>query len=132
MKLWQNIKALLCKGCIYFTLISLFFLFIILFSDDGSANISAKSFLLIFPGGLLLAIGEQLLKNQKLSRALRFPLHYLITVLAIFLFLILPSNALVSASTRFLVLVFLSALYWLCFGLIALIKGCIRRLMEED
>ena len=57
--------------------------------------------------------------------------HYAVTVLAVLLFLFLPVST-SQASTKLLMFVLLSLIYWAIVGLYVLIVSRVRRLMEED
>ena len=135
MKSWIAIKKWLGGGCVYFTvtaLLILFFNFAALGTVKDAGNISMYSFLLMFPFGLCLSAAGMLLGAKGLSSWIRFLSHYLITVLAVFLFLILPSGASANSSFYLVMFALLSALYWILFGFVALIRNRVRRLMEED
>ena len=58
-------------------------------------------------------------------------LHYAGTVLAVFLFLFLPVST-SQASTKLLMFVLLTLVYWAIFGLYLLISSRVRKLFEED
>ena len=134
MTVWQTVKKWLCGGCVYFTVISMLFIFLNFITGNANdmGRINTVSFLWMFPCGLCLSFAGILLKSQKLPRWARFLLHYLITVLSIYLFLILPSNFHLSGSTVLILVILLTALYWLLFGLVALTLYRVRRLMSED
>ncbi len=134
MTVWQAIKNWLRGGCVYFTVIALFF--ILLNFVTGNVNdigrINTVLFLLMFPCGLCLSFAEILLKSKKISRWARFLLHYLITFLSFYLLMILPSNAKFSGSSLLVLFVLLTVLYWIVFGLCALTLHRVRRLLSED
>ena len=90
------------------------------------------SFLWMFPFGLAMSAAGMLLSNGHLARWVRFLLHHVITLLAIFLFLWLPSNASPTGAEVLVFFALLCVLYWILFGLIAFLYTRIRKLMDED
>lgn len=130
MKTWQTLKRWLNGGCVYFTVISLFFLLLNLATPEKS--ITPVSFLRIVPAALTISLGGLLLKWQVIPRWARCLAHYALLMLAFFLFLWIPLNPIASPSTTLIVIVVLSVVYWLIFLLVHLIGARIRRLMEED
>ena len=132
MKTWQTLKRWLNGGCVYFTVISLFFLLLNLATPEKS--ITPVSFLRIVPAALTISLGGLLLKWQVIPRWARCLAHYALLMLAFFLFLWMPFVKTVYArpSTTLIVIVILSVVYWLIFLLVHLIGARIRRLMEED
>lgn len=126
MKIFHFLKRWLTDGCVYYTAISCIFLLLNLFTGDASA-IRTLTFVLMLPCGLVISLGTQLLRLQSIPAPLRSLSHYLCTILAIFLFLFLPSSQKPSATTSFLMLVFLSVLYWIAFLIVLLIKSRIRK-----
>lgn len=134
MKTWQIFKRWLNGGCVYFTIFSLFFLLLNLATLENAAlkSISPVSFLRILPTALTVSAAGLLLKWQAIPRWARSLSHYVLVILAFFVFLWLPLNPIASPSTTLIVIVILSVVYWLIFLLVHLIGARIRRLMEED
>lgn len=130
MNSWKLIKNWLCGGCVYFTVITLILLLLNV-SPSTAPAISITRVLLIFPCGLLMSLGGMLQKTA-LPRWGRVLLLYIIDVLSVFLLLYLPVSASKEAATQLLMFVLLSVIFWIVFGLITLVSGRIRRLMEED
>ena len=134
MKAWATVKKLLTNTCIYFTLITVMIILLALLTDDksnSSAVLNAAS-LLFLPFSLLLAVAGELLRTDKLPRWIRFVSHYVITLLDIYLFLLLPSSARPGATTMLVLFAGLTVLYWILFGIIALIATRVKKLLEED
>jgi len=130
MKTLQAIKNWFCGGCVYFTAITLILLLLNLPSST-SAGIAVTRVLLIFPCGLLLSLGWTFWKSG-LPRWGRALLLYIIDVLAVYLLLYLPFSATGEAAAQLLMFVLLSIVFWIIFGLVALVTLRVRRLMEED
>lgn len=134
MKPLQTLKRWLNGGCVYFTVIALFFLLLNLatLESENLKSISPISFLRIVPAALTISAAGLMLKWQVLPRWARSLSHYALVILAFFLFLWRPLNPIASTSTTLIVIVILTAIYWLVFLLVHLIGARIRRLMEED
>ncbi len=134
MKTWQLFKKWVSGGCIYFTVISMVIILINLLASgaDSMDRIYTVSFLLMFPCGLCLSAAEMLLRANTVPRWIRLLSHYVITLLSVTLFLFLPSSSGVSSTTVMILLALLTLLYWVLFGLILLIRGRVKKLMEED
>ena len=133
MNSWRLVKKLLINTCVYFTLISVVILLLGLLADGGGAGgvLSTQS-LLFLPFSLLMAIAQELLRADKLARWIRFVLHYVITLLDIYLFLLLPSSARPSSATLLVLFAILTLVYWILFGIIALLISRVKKLLEED
>lgn len=131
MKTWHILKKWLVGGCVYFTAIALVIILLNLMSENALA-IAAGRFLAIFPCALVLSIGSIIWKNKEFPRWIRIIALYLIDVLAVFFFLYLPVSVAAEPITKLLMFVLMSVVFWIIFGLIALIASRIRRLMNED
>ena len=134
MNTWKKIKQWIAHACVYYTAFTLMLILVKLLMDgvSGAGAINTVSFLLLFPCALAFAAAGELLGSAKLPRWSRILLHYLIAMLSVFFFLWLPSNVSASPVSILLMLALLSLLYWVVFGLIALIRSRVKRLLEED
>ncbi len=134
MKTWKSFTAWLRGGCVYFTAIALVMLLLnIMLQDSGSQfAISPTSFLLIFPMGLTLSLAELLYKLPSMPRWGGALLHYGLSLFSFLLFLWLPLNSTASPAATFVLFTALSVLYWIAYFLVHLIRGRIRRLMDEN
>lgn len=133
MKFLRFLKSWLTDGCICYTVISVLFLLISLaMGNTADAVIRTSSFALMIPCGLVISLGIQILRSERVPRWGRYLLHYLFTVLGIFLFLWLPADSAATPMAGFLMLVLFSVLYWLIFLLCLLIRSRYRKLMKED
>ncbi|MBR2722157.1 MAG: hypothetical protein IKB75_05190 [Clostridia bacterium] len=134
MKTLQGIKKWLADACVYYTATSLAIILLNLLLQnkiDMSVTVRVSSFLLLLPASLCLSAGGLLLANQKLSFPLRAILHYGITLISFLLFLWLPASAGARGSATLIILVIVTALYWLIFFSVHLIRGRVMRLWEE-
>lgn len=128
------IKKWLAGGCVYYTLVSLIMIALnfLVSGPNDSGVIHTPSFLLFLPFGLCMSAAGMLFSCKKISPIVQYLLHFVITVLSVFLFLWLPSNAAASASTGLILLMLFSVLYWIFLGLVVWIRSRVRKLMEED
>lgn len=133
MKTFRFILKILKSTCVYFTVLSLFILFLnMIIEGDGSVKGYDISSLIFFPFGLGMALAQEALLAKGLPRWGRYLSHYAITLASVFLCLIAPSKATVSPSTVMILFVLLSVVYWLIFGLTLLLYTRIKKLTEAD
>lgn len=85
----EKLIYVLLRACSYFTAITLFLLIIQSLKAD-SRYVSPTRFLLIFPFGVSLAVGNLVLKSKSLSIFAKTVSHYLISVVSFYVFLIAP------------------------------------------
>lgn len=130
------LKRILTRGCIVYTCLSLLLLLINLIATAAleesleRAPIPALTFFLLFPFGSSMAAAGEL--KATLTRGLGRLLHYLITVLALWLFLWLPSGVQARPATLLILFALVSALYWAAVGIGALLRGRFRRIIKSD
>ena len=134
MKHFITLKKWIVNGCVYFTAISLIMIVIKLLLDgsENAGRIHTGSFLLFLPFGLCMSAAGMLFSSQHLPSWAKYLLHFAITDLSLFLFLWLPANSSVQASTGLIMLALISILYWIFLGLVVWIRSRVRKLMEED
>jgi hypothetical protein len=122
------IKQWVVDGCLWYTAISVCFLLINFFSNDMTGTaITTRSFLLMIPCGLTISVGTQFLKSESVARWARYLLHYAFMMLAIILFLIVPSDSAATPTTNFLMIVFISIVYWIIFFLCVFIAAKFKK-----
>ena len=132
MKTFAKIKQWFVGGCVWYAIISLIFLIIDLaFSKNATHVISSTSFLLMFPFGLSMS-GAGMLYSSKLPRWSRILSHYLISVIAFLLFMLLPAGSVSSGVYVLLMLVLLTVIYWILFALVHIFSIRWKRVVEED
>lgn len=124
----------LTQGCVYFTVLSLLIILVNLLMTEGAASkgISPVAFLLFFPCGLCMSAGGLLLRKNTIPRWGRYLLHYVISVLAVFLMLYLPVSTSSNPMNKLLMFILLSVVYWVLFGVVMLIYTRVRRLLTEE
>lgn len=118
MKVWKTLKTWLAISCVCFTVITLLMLI---------DNHQVLRTLLCAP---CIGLAFMLFNTKKIARWARILLHYVICVGSVFAILYLPISASV-AITRLLMLVLFSLIYWVLFGVVALIASRIRVLREQ-
>lgn len=132
MKFFQALGRWLTGMCVYFTVLAVPFTLIgLLISSDPNKTIALGSYMLFLPAAACISGAGVLLTSQSVPRWLRILGHYVITVLSVILFVWLPSNPIARGSTAIILFLAFTALYWLIFGLVHLIRGRVKRLLEE-
>ena len=131
MKIWKNLKKWIAVSCVCFTAITLFMILVALLGAQTEKVVNALQVLRTFPCALCLGAAWWIWWSEKPARWGKILSHYLIHVLAIFLFLYLPVSLSGQPAARLLMLVLLSVIYWVIFGVIALIRSRIRVLKDE-
>ncbi len=122
MKPLQILKKWLRDACVWFTVLSLSMLLIgILFLSDMD-YISTLSYLLFLPFGLCMSAAGLLLSVQRLSTFLRWLFHYIITILSLVLFLVLPSGTTFSFPMAFFFFLLFSMIYWISVCVIHILR----------
>ncbi len=130
MKIWNFIKKIFKNTCVYFTLISIAFMILGIIGGSDASGIGFKTSALLFiPFGVCMALAQELLCAKNLSAPARYLGHYFITIVSFFLCFIIPS---VQDFDGIVVILFLSILYWIIFGIALLIHHRLKKLMEED
>ena len=128
MKSDNILKSLLRGSCVWFTAISLAMLIFGMLFSKNADYVATLSFLLFFPCGLSLSAAGLIYKNEKIGKGLRRLLHYLITILAFVLFIWLPSDASVTFPFVLLLFFLLTALYWLVYLVLHILRAASARL----
>lgn len=130
MKSW--IKRLFTGTCVWFTVLAVGLMLIrsAMGGFDG-AIIDVSRFLLLLPCCLFWAGAGTIYRHTALSGQVRLLAHYLLTILAPFLFLWLPSGTHAGAQ-NLLAIGLLTVLYALGFGIFLLTRHRFRNIKEED
>ena len=122
MKSLQIIKEWLRGACVWFSATSLTMLLIGILFLPNMDYIASLSYLLFFPFGLCMSGAGQLMKLEKLSRALRRLLHFLIALLSFLLFVFLPANVSLTLPFIFFFLLLFSMIYWIAVGVLHILS----------
>ena len=128
MSSFNTFKIWMRGGCVWFTAIALFMLIFGLMFSTNANTVSTVSFLLFFPCGLCISAAGLLYKYQKLGMGLRRLLHYLITMASFIVFIWIPSGASVTVPFLLLLLLLVSAIYWLIALALHILRSFIHRL----
>lgn len=128
----QLIKQIFSGTCLWFTLLAVGLMLIRLIADgNGDGIIEIPRFLLLLPCGLFLAAAGTVYRHTALAAWVRLLLHYLLSMLAFFLFLWLPAGG-HTAVKNLLAIVFFSLIYVAVFAVVLLTRKRIRGIREED
>ncbi len=111
----------------YFTVISLVLLILQVIQADNR-YIEPSRFLLIYPFGVMMALGNLTLKCKGMKPALKTALHYLITVASFYVFLIMPAAG---SMNPFFLIVLLSVIYFAIAAPILIVNHIKRKKAEE-
>ena len=111
----------------YFTVITLLLLFAQALQEE-SRYVLPSRFLLIYPFSILMAVGNLLIRARSLKISAKLPLHYLLTVLSFYVFLLAPIE---NGPNPFVVLITLTAVYFAVAIPIA-VAGHIKRKKNEE
>ncbi len=127
-------KKWFTDGCVIYTVISVLLVLFKIVTSKNSADsgINTDSFLALFPCGLTISAGGMVLGITSLQGWLKRLIHYVLTALAILLFVILPADFRLSSSATLVLMVVLSLLYWLVYAIYAITKSRVKKLLEED
>ncbi len=127
-------KKWFTDGCVIYTIISaLLILYKVMTAENAAASaINTEAFLFLLPCGLTISAGGMALGIDALEGWLKRLIHYLLTALAILLFVILPADFRLSPSATLVLMVVLSLLYWLVYAIYAVTKSRVQKLLEED
>ena len=126
------IKKLLTTACVYFTLVMLVYMIIaaIMNVNDDKLLLEAGRTVLFFFFSMLWAAANTILSIKQWGMGLRISLHYILMLLAFFLFLLLPLANL-SAPGYLIGFVMFSAIYAATMGIIHLFKSKYKTNVES-
>lgn len=128
----QLIKRIFSGTCLWFTLLAVGLMLIRLIADgNGDGIIEIPRFLLLLPCGLFLAAAGTVYRHTALAAWVRLLFHYLLSMLAFFLFLWLPAGG-HTAVKNLLAIVFFSLIYVAVFAVVLLTRKRILGIREED
>lgn len=134
MGFFQLLTLWFRNGLLWYAVISLLWLVAGSATGVGDKYLAARSFLMMLPFGLCMSAAGMLFSSKKLQRWLRLLGHYVITIVAFILFILLPNQndaAPFKGSFVLVLIVLLTAIYWLLFLLVHIFKTKIKKLFEE-
>lgn len=128
----QCIRKILTGTCVWFTLLAVGLMLIRTLTEGNfDGIIGIPRFLLLLPCGLFFSTAGVVYRHTSLPGWGRLSLHYLLTVLAFFLFLWLPGGT-ASGVRNLLAIAFASLLYAIVFGIVMLARHRFRSFKEEE
>ena len=130
----QFFSNVIRKTTLYYSIIIIVFSSLVLFANSSESTITLdpSRILLFLPFCIALAIANTLLGYKDEVEAItRWSVHFVLTTLGAFLFIILPAD-LASSSGNFIGLVIVIALYMVGVLLYNIIGRRIRRTIEQD
>ena len=102
----------------YFTVITLLLLFAQALQED-TRYVTPSRFLLIYPFGVMMALGNLILTAKKMKLSAKTALHYLVTVASFYLFLLLPAS---NSGNPFTLILILTAIYFIIAAPIVIVR----------
>ncbi len=126
-------KSVLNKSTLYYTILITLFSLIILINNSGASEISLdpSRIILFLPFCIIFAIANTLLSNKNVEAVTRWGVHFALTTISAFIFIILPAD-LPSSSGNFIGMVMIVAGYLIGVLLYALFARRIRNTIRED
>lgn len=117
-------RTIFRNACIFYTVIILFFCFVLTgLSDDTTSAVAPLNFLLVFPFSLCFAVANYIHRNVKIGGFWKFILHFLLTVGSFYCCLYLPySGSEESTSFSFIIWVVFSVCYLIVYSLVLLFR----------
>ncbi len=129
--MFKTLQTCLLRTCVWYTAVSVLFLFVGILAGAGNFSLSALSFLLMLPMCLCFSVAGMLLKYEKIHSALRRLFHFLIVILSVLLFLILPNNTVMQPVTVLILICAMTVIYWVAIGVLHLFGKRFRRILED-
>ena len=127
------LKKVIQKSTLYYTLIVTFFSIIVLItnSSEDTISIDPSRTLLFFPFCVCFALANTLLQYKNIEAVTRWLVHFVLTVLSAFIFIILPAD-LNSGSGNFMGLVFILVIYFIGLLFSAILSSRIKKSIKLD
>ena len=127
MKTVLRFFDLVCRVYTVTSVLMMLLLLSIAGSFDALGGINPKSFLLIVPFAVGVALAGTVYAMEKLSHGIRLTIHAAVCVLSAYLFLYLPSGTVGSTGMKFLMLLLVLLIYWLVMGIFLALSAAHRR-----
>ncbi len=123
-------KRVLTHACVYFSILTALYsvIVMIMYVDDDAVLLDASRVLLFFVASLLFSLANAVLRISKLHGAMKFIIHYLLTVFAFCACMMLPISP--DGSTMLVGIALFSLLYLIIVGIVALFKSRYKRKTE--
>lgn len=132
MLVLKLIKKWLSHTCVYFTIVTLFYMIIqaIVNVNDDALLLDAGRTALFFVFSLLVALANTVLTVDRLMLALRVAIHFLTVMFAFYACMLLPLS--LPASSVFVGLILAAIVYAVVMGLVALFRSRYKKLSKVD
>ena len=126
-------KSVLNKSTLYYTVIIVLFTFVFLINNSAESEISLdpSRILLFLPFSILFAIANTLLTYKNIEAVTRWGVHFALTVISAFLFIILPAD-LPTSSGNFIGIVMIIVAYIIGVLIFAFFAGRVKNTLQED
>ncbi|MBO5745345.1 MAG: DUF3021 family protein [Clostridia bacterium] len=109
-KFFNNI---ILPGCVFYTLISLFFVLTSFTLDKNIPAIATSNLVVIALFSLLISVFNLIFKIKSLHVYIRIPLHYIVSALSLYLVLLISAGDIISntQNLRFVLVLFYTIIY---------------------
>ena len=126
-------KSVLNKSTLYYTVIIVLFTFVFLINNSAESEISLdpSRILLFLPFSILFAIANTLLTYKNIEAVTRWGVHFALTVISAFLFIILPAD-LPTSSGNFIGIVMIIVAYIIGVLIFAFFARRVKNTLQED
>lgn len=126
-------KKVINKSALYYTIIVAVFSIIVLLSnsDKETVFVDPARILYFLPFCVCFAIANTVLQYKTIEAITRWLLHFVLTVLGAFLFIILPAN-LDSSSGNFMGIILILAIYLVGVLFSVILTSRIRKSLKQD
>lgn len=126
-------KSVLNKSTLYYTVIIVLFTFVFLINNSAESEISLdpSRILLFLPFSILFAIANTLLTYKNIEAVTRWGVHFALTVISAFLFIILPAD-LPTSSGNFIGIVMIIVAYIIGVLIFAFFARRVKNTLQEE
>ena len=126
-------KSVLNKSTLYYTVIIVLFTFVFLINNSAESEISLdpSRILLFLPFSILFAIANTLLTYKNIEAVTRWGVHFALTVISAFLFIILPAD-LPTSSGNFIGIVMIIVTYIIGVLIFAFFARRVKNTLQEE
>ena len=126
-------KSVLNKSTLYYTIIIVLFTFVFLVNNSAESQISLdpSRILLFLPFSISFAIANTLLTYKNIEAFTRWGVHFALTVISAFIFIILPAD-LPTSSGNFIGMVMTVAIYLIGVLIFNFFARRVKKTLQED
>lgn len=117
------LKTLLTRAAVWFTVVSLITLIFGLLFLPEEDHVTAFSFLMFFPLSVCAAAAGMIFGDGRIPAVWRYLSHYVIFLVSLVLFVILPANVSLTAPFWIVTALLFTVLWWLSRGLVHILKA---------